>query len=319
MHLPLSRPVRRAVSLGIALTWASAFAHAPHRAEAQGAKKPGAARLTTDVAFPNLQFDRPVALAYPDDGGNLLFVVEQHQAKDPVVPERPRDRATSSSSSNCRTDQPGQRGRPARPGLPPELQGERPVLRLLLGPGRADRPTLGRLAVSRSRRTTPARPTRRARSGSGSAARPVREPQRRLHRVRPRRIPLHHAGRQRRGGRPARSTGQNPRDWFGSILRIDVDHPSGGKPYGIPADNPRLRDPEVRPVGPRGLRHRPAKRLEVHLRPREGHPLGRRRRPEPLGRGRHHRQWRQLRLEHDGRRSTTFATPSAAECRPGSR
>src|SRR5206468_2378831 len=27
------------------------------------------------------------------------------------------------------------------------------------------------------------------------------------------------------------TTGQNPRDWFGSILRIDVDHPSDGKPY----------------------------------------------------------------------------------------
>jgi hypothetical protein len=30
------------------------------------------------------------------------------------------------------------------------------------------------------------------------------------------------------------TSGQDPRDGFGSILRIDVDHPSGGKPYGIP-------------------------------------------------------------------------------------
>ena len=36
--------------------------------------------LATKVAFPNLKFDRPVAFAYPDDGGNLLFVVEQHTA-----------------------------------------------------------------------------------------------------------------------------------------------------------------------------------------------------------------------------------------------
>ena len=34
------------------------------------------------------------------------------------------------------------------------------------------------------------------------------------------------------------TTGQNPKDWFASILRIDVDHPADGKPYGIPADNP---------------------------------------------------------------------------------
>src|SRR5207248_8554063 len=38
-------------------------------------------KLATAVAFPNLRFDRPVVLAYPDDGRNLLFVVEQHQAK----------------------------------------------------------------------------------------------------------------------------------------------------------------------------------------------------------------------------------------------
>jgi glucose/arabinose dehydrogenase len=40
------------------------------------------------------------------------------------------------------------------------------------------------------------------------------------------------------------TSGQNPADWFGSILRIDVDHPSDGKPYGIPADNPALRSKE---------------------------------------------------------------------------
>ncbi len=39
------------------------------------------------------------------------------------------------------------------------------------------------------------------------------------------------------------TTGQDPSDWFGSILRLDVDHPAEGKPYGIPRDNPRLRDP----------------------------------------------------------------------------
>ena len=56
------------------------------------------------------------------------------------------------------------------------------------------------------------------------------------------------------------STGQNPRDWFGSILRIDVDHPAGGKPYGIPADNPARRSkafahwaPEVYCIGLRNV------------------------------------------------------------------
>lgn len=32
--------------------------------------------------------------------------------------------------------------------------------------------------------------------------------------------------------------GQNVQTWLGSILRIDVDNPENGKPYGIPPDNP---------------------------------------------------------------------------------
>ncbi len=33
---------------------------------------------------------------------------------------------------------------------------------------------------------------------------------------------------------------QDPRSFLGKILRIDVDHPSADRPYGIPADNPFL-------------------------------------------------------------------------------
>ena len=38
-------------------------------------------------------------------------------------------------------------------------------------------------------------------------------------------------------GDPQRN-GQNPGALLGKILRIDVDHPASGRPYGIPADNP---------------------------------------------------------------------------------
>src|SRR5690606_29345504 len=50
-------------------------------------------QLATEVAFPNLRFDRPVAMAYPNDGGNLLFVVEQSG----VIRSFPNDPRTSDS------------------------------------------------------------------------------------------------------------------------------------------------------------------------------------------------------------------------------
>ena len=98
------------------------------------AEKPGALpKLATEVAFPNLRFDRPVAMAYPDDGSNLLFVVEQHQAKIWSFPNERDDQRQAPLPPAPRPDQPGQRGGPARPGLPSQVQGEQAVLRLLLG------------------------------------------------------------------------------------------------------------------------------------------------------------------------------------------
>jgi uncharacterized repeat protein (TIGR03806 family) len=42
-------------------------------------------------------------------------------------------------------------------------------------------------------------------------------------------------------------TGQDLTDLRASMLRIDVDHPSNGKPYGIPKDNPFLHIANARP------------------------------------------------------------------------
>ena len=42
-------------------------------------------------------------------------------------------------------------------------------------------------------------------------------------------------------------TGQDLSDLLSNVLRIDVDHPDGGKPYGIPASNPFLTTPKARP------------------------------------------------------------------------
>ena len=43
-----------------------------------------------------------------------------------------------------------------------------------------------------------------------------------------------------------RDTGQDISDLLSSVLRIDVDHPSGDKPYSIPADNPFVKTPGAR-------------------------------------------------------------------------
>ncbi len=42
-------------------------------------------------------------------------------------------------------------------------------------------------------------------------------------------------------------TGQDVGDLLASIVRIDVDHPAGGKAYGIPNDNPFVKTPGARP------------------------------------------------------------------------
>ena len=41
--------------------------------------------------------------------------------------------------------------------------------------------------------------------------------------------------------------GQQLGTWLGKILRIDVDHPDPGRPYGVPADNPFVATPGARP------------------------------------------------------------------------
>src|SRR4051812_38426567 len=64
-------------------------------------------QLVTQVAFPNLRFDRPVAMAYPDDGSNRLFVIEQHQAR---IWSFPNQRPTSDKQLFLQLPDPIHRG-----------------------------------------------------------------------------------------------------------------------------------------------------------------------------------------------------------------
>lgn len=56
------------------------------------------------------------------------------------------------------------------------------------------------------------------------------------------------------GGDPLEN-GQNPNALLASMLRLDVDHPTGGKNYGVPADNPFVAGGGAPEVFAKGLRN----------------------------------------------------------------
>jgi glucose/arabinose dehydrogenase len=214
--------------------------------------------LETALAFPKLRFDRPVALAYPDDGSGLLFLVEQHTAKIWSFPNRPE---TGDKQLFLELPDPINRGN--EEGLlglafhPRYKENGQFFVDYSADVGGKRYSVVSRFRVSSD---TP----RRADAGSEeriwvSAEDPFENhnggtivfgPDGYLY------ITLGDSG----AADDPLSTGQNPRDWFGSILRIDVDHPQRGKAYGIPADNPARRSrvhahwaPEVYCIGLRNV------------------------------------------------------------------
>jgi len=195
--------------------------------------------LATKVAFPNLRFDRPVAFAYPDDGSKLFFVAEQHTA---TVVSFPDDRTTSDKKLFLKLPDPINRGN--EEGLlglafHPKFKENKQFFVYYSANDRGHRHSV----VSRFR----------ASSSDPRVADPASE-----ERIW---VSLEDPYENHNGGHIAFgpdgflyitlgdggaaddpiSSGQNARDWFASILRIDVDHPENGKPYGIPKDNPTRR------------------------------------------------------------------------------
>jgi glucose/arabinose dehydrogenase len=215
-------------------------------------------KLATAVAFPNLRFDRPVAMADPADGSNLLFVVEQHTA---TIWSFANERSTSVKQLFLKLPDPINRGN------------EEGLLGMAFHPKykenklffvyySANDQNKRRSVVSRFK----------ASSDNPRAADPASEQRIWVSAEDP--FENHNGGTIAFGpdgylyitlgdGGAAddpMTSGQNPSDWFGSILRIDVDHPAGGKPYGIPADNPARRArkfgrwaPEVYCIGLRNV------------------------------------------------------------------
>jgi glucose/arabinose dehydrogenase len=215
-------------------------------------------RLATKVAFPGLRFDRPVALAYPADGSNLLFVAEQHAARIWSFPNQPQ---TTDRQLFLELPDPINRGN------------EEGLLGLAFHPRYQEN---GQFFVYYSaadrggRRSVVSR--FRAAKDSLRHAEPASEERIWVSAEDP--FENHNGGTIAFGpdgylyitlgdgglADDPLSTGQNPGDWFGSILRIEVDHPAGGKAYSIPADNPARRSkafahwaPEVYCIGLRNV------------------------------------------------------------------
>jgi glucose/arabinose dehydrogenase len=204
-------------------------------------------KLATAVAFPGLKFDRPLEMAYPRGDGNLLFVAEQKG----VIRSFPDDPSTTDATVFLDISEKV---------LSPRSGGhnEEGLLGLAFHPDAArnreffvyysakEGPTGRRSIVARYRgsRDDPRRaePDSEERvwvgppdpHGNHNGGGITFGPDGYLY------ITLGDSG----AADDPLTTGQNPRDFFGSILRIDVDHPSNDKPYGIPGDNPRLRDPK---------------------------------------------------------------------------
>jgi hypothetical protein len=200
--------------------------------------------VKTEPAFPNLSFDRPVTLDYPRDGSNLLFVVEQHQAK---IWSFPNDPGTSDKVLFLE--------------LPVEISrdNEEGLLGLAFHPkykqngeffvyySAKEGPTERRSVVSRFRAN--GNNPRQALSGS----------EERIWMSAPDPFGNHNGGHIAFGpdgflyitlgdsgaADDPLPSGQDPSDFWASILRVDVDHPADGNAYGIPKDNPRLRDPKA--------------------------------------------------------------------------
>jgi glucose/arabinose dehydrogenase len=226
--------------------------------QARSATNESLPSLKTKVAFPNLRFDRPVAFSDPDDGTNLLFVAEQHTA---TIWSFPNDRTTADKKLFLKLPDPINKGN------------EEGLLGLAFHPKYKDNKLFFvyySANDNRSRRSVVSR--FRASSSDPRVADPASEERIWVSAEDP--FENHNGGAIAFGpdgylyitlgdGGAADdplNSGQNPRDWFASILRIDVDHPGEGKPYGIPADNPARREskysgwaPEVYCIGLRNV------------------------------------------------------------------
>jgi glucose/arabinose dehydrogenase len=246
----LARPrfdlLMRTVILVSALIGRGRPSPAQAQGDGQGQRPIPIPRLATRLAYPYLKFDRPIALAYPPDDSRLLFVAEQRGVVHsiPEIMGTTDQRVFLNISHTVLSPARGGQNEEGLLGLAfhPDYRRNREFFVFYTaqeGPtGR--RPIVARYRTSEDdpRRASPlseeriwiGEPDPHGNHNGGCIA---FGPDGFLY------ISLGDGG----AADDPLTTGQNPKDWYGSILRIDVDRPAAGRPYGIPGDNPRLRDP----------------------------------------------------------------------------
>jgi glucose/arabinose dehydrogenase len=203
-------------------------------------------RLATRVAYPYLKFDRPIALAYPPDDSKRLFIAEQRG----VIHGIPEIAATTDRrvflDISARVFSPDRGG-----------HNEEGLLGLAFHPDYRWNREFFVFYTAREGATGRRPIIARYRASEDDPRRALPASEERIWIGPPDPFGNHNGGCLAFGpdgylyfslgdGGAADDplkTGQNPSDWYGSILRIDVNRPAEGHPYGIPGDNPRLRDP----------------------------------------------------------------------------
>jgi hypothetical protein len=255
MFKPLSRPwaggsfgMLAAISIAV-LAWSVNSPAQETRKSGKGLSTTSLPALKTRVAFPNLKFDRPVAFAFPDDGSNLLFVADQHAAK---VWSFPDERTTSDKKLFLELPDPINRGN------------EEGLLGLTFHPKyRENKQFFVYYSANDQGKRRSVVSRFKASSADPRMADPASEERIWVSAEDP--FENHNGGHIAFGpdgylyitlgdGGAADdplSSGQKANDWFGSILRIDVDHPDDGKAYGIPKDNPSRRGGKFATRAPR--------------------------------------------------------------------
>ena len=196
--------------------------------------RPGDAQELLEEAFANLRFSNPLFLTHSNDGSNRIFVVEQ--AGVIRVFQNNPDVATAEVFLDIqnRVRSGGEMGLLGLAFHPDYADNGFFYVNYTTGSGSRRRTVISRFSVS-------ATDPNRADPNSELILLEIQQP-----------FSNHNGGMMQFGpdgylyiavgdggsGGDPQNHGQNPKTLLGSILRIDVDQPSDGRNYGIPADNP---------------------------------------------------------------------------------